>query len=161
MSKILFVCLGNICRSPMAEGIMAAELARRGITGVEIDSAGTGSWHTGEPPDKRATAEVAKRGIDISHLRARQVTSADFDHFDIIIAMDRDNFANLCAVAGPAREHKVKMFLDFAPGGNRDVPDPYYGGPQGFSLVLNLLEMAAAGLCDQLEAKSENDSSAT
>ena len=135
----------------MAQGIMEAELERRGMTAIEVDSAGTGSWHIGSPPDRRAIAEVARRGIDIAHLRARQVTRADLDEFDLVLAMDTDNLRNLKALAGPELEHKVAMFLDYAPGDERDVPDPYYGGREGFALVLNLLEMAAKGLCDDLE----------
>ncbi len=153
MMRILFVCLGNICRSPMAEGVVRAELARRGLLDrVELDSAGTGDWHVGEPPDPRARQAAAARGVDISGLRGRQVSPADFSRFDLILAMDRDNYADLLALAGDAHAHKVRLFLEFARDGNGDeVPDPYFGGPEGFEHVLDLLQDAAAGLADHIE----------
>ncbi len=149
--RILFVCLGNICRSPMAEGIFRAEAQRRGLE-VEIDSAGTSAWHVGEAPDPRARAAAAAAGVDISALRGRQAKRADMEHFDLILAMDRENLEDLRRLAGPEHGHKVRLFLDFARQHEEDeVPDPYYGGEEGFAHVLALLRDAARGLADHIE----------
>ncbi len=151
--RILFVCLGNICRSPMAEGVFRAEAARRGLD-VEIDSAGTSDWHVGEPPDPRAREAAAGIGIDISALRGRQATRRDMRTHDLILAMDRENLDHLKRLAGPEHAHKVRLFLDFAPDRMEDeVPDPYYGGPEGFAHVLDLLQDAARGLADHVEER--------
>ena len=151
--RILFVCLGNICRSPMAEGVFRAEAARRGLD-VEIDSAGTSDWHVGEPPDPRAREAAAGIGIDISALRGRQATRRDMQTHDLILAMDRENLDHLKRLAGPEHAHKVRLFLDFAPDRMEDeVPDPYYGGPEGFAHVLDLLQDAARGLADHVEER--------
>ncbi len=151
--RILFVCLGNICRSPMAEGVFRAEAARRGLD-VEIDSAGTSDWHVGEPPDPRAREAAAGMGVDISNLRGRQVGGRDMETYDLILAMDRENLDHLRRLAAPEHVEKVRLFLDFAPGRIEDeVPDPYYGGPEGFAHVLDLLQDAARGLADHVEAK--------
>jgi len=148
--RILFVCLGNICRSPMAEGVFRAVAQRRGLD-VEIDSAGTSAWHVGEEPDARAQAAAAANGIDISALRGRQAKRADMDYYDLVLAMDEDNLHSLKRLAGPENAHKVKLFLDFAPDGwEREVPDPYYGGDDGFAHVLTLLKQASEGLADAL-----------
>jgi len=151
--RILFVCLGNICRSPMAEGLFRRELQRRGLDGlVEVDSAGTGHWHVGEPPDPRARRAIAKRGVDISHLRGRQVSRHDLDEFDLILAMDAENLSDLLALAEERHMDRIRLFLDFAPeAGMREVPDPYFGEEDGFELVLNLLQAAAKGLADHVE----------
>ena len=151
--RILFVCLGNICRSPMAEGIFRRELERRGIDHlVEVDSAGTGNWHVGEPPDPRARRAIARRGVDISHLRGRQVSKRDLDAFDLILAMDAENLSDLLALADESQARRIRLFLDFAPEtGVREVPDPYYGEEDGFETVLDLLEAAAKGLADHVE----------
>ncbi len=151
--RILFVCLGNICRSPMAEGLFRREIERRGLEGlVEVDSAGTGSWHIGEPPDERAQRAIARRGVDISHLRGRQVKRPDLEAFDLILAMDRENYADLLSLADDAQAERIRLFLDFAPGAaGQEVPDPYFGGEEGFEHVLDLLEQAAAGLADFVE----------
>ncbi len=151
--RILFVCLGNICRSPMAEGLFRRELERRGIDHlVEVDSAGTGSWHIGEPPDGRAQRAIARRGVDISALRGRQVKRADLDAFDLILAMDAENLSDLMALANEEQMQRIRMFLDFAPERvEREVPDPYFGGEEGFEHVLDLLEEAARGLADHVE----------
>ena len=151
--RILFVCLGNICRSPMAEGVFRRELERRGIDHlVEVDSAGTGNWHVGEPPDPRARRAIAKRGVDISHLRGRQVSARDLDAFDLILAMDAENLSDLLALADERQAERIRLFLDFAPeAGVREVPDPYFGEEDGFETVLDLLEAAAKGLADHVE----------
>ena len=151
--RILFVCLGNICRSPMAEGLFRRELERRGIDHlVEVDSAGTGSWHIGEPPDGRAQRAIARRGVDISALRGRQVKRPDLDAFDLILAMDAENLSDLMALANEEQMQRIRMFLDFAPERvEREVPDPYFGGEEGFEHVLDLLEEAARGLADHVE----------
>ncbi len=151
--RILFVCLGNICRSPMAEGVFRAEAIRRGLE-VDIDSAGTSDWHVGEPPDPRAREAAAGIGIDISGLRGRQATRRDMEAYDLILAMDRDNLEHLKRLAGPEHADKVRLFLDFAPRRMEDeVPDPYYGGPEGFAHVLELLQDAARGLADHVEER--------
>ena len=156
MTKILFVCLGNICRSPMAEGVFARLVAERGLMPpVEVDSAGTGSWHIGKPPDDRAQAAAARRGADISGLRARQVAAADFDRFDLVIAMDGANVDALHQAAPPHSTHKIRRFLEFAPQISvMEVPDPYYGGEDGFDHALDLIEAASAGLADYINSPS-------
>ena len=153
MLRILFVCLGNICRSPMAEGLFRRELERRGIDHlVEVDSAGTGSWHIGEPPDERAQRAIARRGVDISGLRGRQVKRADLDAFDLILAMDAENLSDLMALADEEQMQRIRLFMEFAPAmGTREVPDPYFGGEEGFEHVLDLLQEAARGLADHVE----------
>jgi protein-tyrosine phosphatase len=144
--KVLFVCLGNICRSPSAEGVARAIAAREfpGIA-VEFDSAGTADYHVGEPPDRRSIAAARRRGYDISGLRARQVTSADFSGFDYVLAMDRANLADLERLGARGRAH-VGLFMTFAPGAEPEVPDPYYGGAGDFERVLDLCEAGARGL---------------
>jgi protein-tyrosine phosphatase len=144
--RILFVCMGNICRSPTAEGVMRHLLAERGLEDeIEVQSAGTGGWHAGSPPDARSTRAAAARGITLEGA-ARQVTRADFEDFDLLVAMDRDNLADLRAIAPPGTEHKIRLLL----GEGRDVPDPYYGGPHGFEDVLDLVETACEQLLDEL-----------
>lgn len=153
MTALLFVCLGNICRSPTAEGIFRARATARGLSGLTIDSAGTGDWHIGHPPDRRAVTAARTRGIDITGLRARQVETKDFFAFDMILAMDRANFEALDALAPAGHRNAVKMMLDFTPGPEREVPDPYFGGPEGFERVLDLLEAASDGLINHLLAR--------
>jgi protein-tyrosine phosphatase len=144
--RVLFVCMGNICRSPTAEGVMRHLLAERGLEDeIEVQSAGTGGWHAGSPPDARSTRAAAARGITLEGA-ARQVTRADFEDFDLLVAMDRDNLADLRAIAPPGTEHKLRLLL----GEGRDVPDPYYGGPHGFENVLDLVETACEQLLDEL-----------
>jgi protein-tyrosine phosphatase len=151
-TRVLFVCLGNICRSPTAEGVCRHLAAQRGLDGrVELDSAGTGAWHAGEPPDRRAQAEARRRGIDLSGQRARAVRPEDFARFDHILAMDADNLAQLRAACPAEHRHKIRRLLDLAPElGVADVPDPYYGGSDGFRRVFDLVERACGALLDEL-----------
>lgn len=153
MKNVLFVCLGNICRSPAAEGVLRAKAKERGVD-VTIDSAGTGGWHAGDPPDARMTATAAKRGIDISYQRARQVDLSDFYQFDYLLAMDLSNFSDLLEQAPPNRTCDIRLFLDFADCATRETPDPYYGGTDGFERVLDLIEQGAEGFLDHLEDES-------
>lgn len=146
MSKILMVCLGNICRSPTAEAVLRKRLADRMITDIDVDSAGTGDWHIGNPPDPRAIAAGASRDYDLTPLRARQVTAADFECFTHILAMDRDNLRNLQKLAPAGHTAELKLFLDYAGYTDKSVPDPYFGGADGFQTVLDLIEEATDGL---------------
>ncbi|AYQ38976.1 MULTISPECIES: low molecular weight protein-tyrosine-phosphatase [Burkholderia] len=154
--SICFVCLGNICRSPTAEGVMrhqvdAAALADR----IAIDSAGTGDWHVGEPPDTRAQAAARGRGYDLSALRARQVSAADFERFDLLLAMDEANLAELRRRCPPQHRDKVRLLMEFAPDSTEtEVADPYFGGAQGFEQVLDQVERACAGLLETLRART-------
>jgi protein-tyrosine phosphatase len=134
--RVLMVCLGNICRSPTAEGVLRAKLQAAGLGGrIEVDSAGTGDWHIGSPPDARSQRHALRRGYDLSALRARQVSADDFHRFDLILAMDHDNLADLQRLApdGAARA-ELRLFAEV------EVPDPYTGGPDGFERVLDLVE---------------------
>jgi protein-tyrosine phosphatase len=146
--RLLFVCLGNICRSPMAEGVFRHVIEEEGVAGLfQIDSAGLGDWHVGQAPDRRAQSAAHRRGIDISGQRARQVTHADYARFDLLLAMDDSNYQELVQLAPKEARHKIRYFLDFAPQlGTRDVPDPFYGGREGFDQALDLIENAARGL---------------
>ena len=150
---VCFVCLGNICRSPTAEGVFLAKLREHGLEdAVRVDSAGTGSWHTGEPADARARAVATRRGIELPS-RARQVTPEDFDAFDLIIAMDASNRRDLVALARTETAvAKVKLFRSFDPTADpgAEVPDPYYGGEQGFDEVFDMCERASEGLLAEL-----------
>jgi len=154
--KVLFVCMGNICRSPTAEGVFR-EHVRRHAPGldIEIDSAGTHDYHVGEPPDPRTVRAAARRGIDLASLRARQVQDEDFECFDLILAMDRLNHATLLDRC-PAEHHtRVRTLLEFAgEAAPADVPDPYYGGAKGFDDVLDLVESAAEGLLAEIRRRS-------
>lgn len=153
--NVLFVCLGNICRSPSAEGVFRRMVEDAGLGAeIAVDSAGTGAWHVGAPPDRRAQAEAGRRGIAIGHLRGRQVAADDFAKFDYILAMDDDNHHSLMRLCPKGQEHRLRYMLDFAPGsGRRNVPDPYYGGPDGFRLVFDLIEEASRGLLADIRAK--------
>jgi len=150
--KILFCCLGNICRSPSAEGVFRHVLASRAPQlSVEIDSAGTHDYHTGNPPDRRSIAAAQRRGIDLSQQRARSVRDEDFVYYDLILAMDEENLEALRSRAPASSLGRIRLVMDFAPAAlSRSVPDPYYGGPQGFEDVLDLLEDAAEGLLEEL-----------
>ena len=152
-ARVLFVCMGNICRSPTAEGVFRALLARESLEErVFVDSAGTGGGHAGEPPDGRAAAAAAKRGYDLSAQRARQVSLNDFHHFHFMIAMDSQNIRDLRAIAPAAMREKPRLLLDFArePLPTREVPDPYYGGVDGFDRVLDLVEAGCHGLLHEV-----------
>ncbi|MFS4437643.1 low molecular weight protein-tyrosine-phosphatase [Paracoccaceae bacterium GXU_MW_L88] len=147
---ILFVCLGNICRSPMAEGTMRALAEARGVA-VEIDSAGTGNWHVGDPPDPRAIAEMARHGVDISGLRGRQATRADFDRFDHIIALDRQNLADLKTIAPQDARAELSLLLDHVEGrAGEPVADPWFGEADGFSVTYADVRAGAEALLDKL-----------
>lgn len=151
-ARVLFVCMGNICRSPTAEGVFKHMVARQGLAvEIESDSAGTHDYHIGEPPDPRSQAAALRRGYDLSVLRARQVTAVDFAAFDHVLAMDEVNLDALHRLCPAQYRDRVKLFLEFAPqAGRLDVPDPYYGGAKGFEEVLDLVELAAQGLLDHI-----------
>jgi len=153
MKRILFVCLGNICRSPAAEGVFRAKARERGIN-LYADSAGTGGWHVGDPPDARMIRAAARRGYDISCRRARQVELEDFYSFDYLLAMDFKNQSDLLAMAPPNRSCDIRLFLDFADTDTREMPDPYYGGAAGFERALSLIELGAEGFLTHLEDES-------
>jgi len=146
--NVLFVCLGNICRSPSAEGVFRALVEHEGLAGrIAVDSAGTGDWHIGKHPDPRAQKAARRRGFDISGLHARQAGPEDFHRFDYVLAMDRENHADLAYFCPPGEDHRLALFLDFAPGIDLDdIPDPYYGGAEGFERMLDLIEIASRGL---------------
>ena len=150
--KVLFVCLGNICRSPTAEGVLRAIAAREfPALDIEVDSAGTANYHVGEPPDRRTVAAARRRGYDITGLRARQVQAVDFERFDLVLAMDRANLAELEAREPTHGKARVALYLEFASApGAVEVPDPYFGGADGFELVLDLCEAGARGLLSTL-----------
>jgi protein-tyrosine phosphatase len=155
--RILFVCLGNICRSPTAEGVMRSLTREAGVTDdIEVDSAGTGGWHVGSPPDRRATAAARARGIALEGF-ARQFSLEDFDDFDLVLAMDRSNMRELRRLARDEEEQaKVRLLREFDPAssgdGDLEVPDPYYGAPGGFEEVLDLVEAACGGLLARIRA---------
>lgn len=148
-TRILFVCLGNICRSPAAEGVLRAKAAERAIP-LHVESAGTGGWHAGDGADPRMVRAAARRGYDLSTHCARQVAFSDFYEFDHVLAMDLRNRADLIDLAPPDRRCDIRLFLDYAGGKTRETPDPYYGGPEGFEHVLDLLEAGAEGFLMQL-----------
>jgi protein-tyrosine phosphatase len=151
---VLFVCSGNICRSPTAEGVFRDLARRRGVLArLRIDSAGMEYYHVGDPPDPRALEHAARRGYDLSALRARQVAASDFAEFDRILAMDRGHLRQLKALAPEEAVARIAMFLDHSERWRgRDVPDPYYGGPRGFDEVLDMVEEASARLLDDIIA---------
>ncbi|HEX8988604.1 MAG TPA: low molecular weight protein-tyrosine-phosphatase [Rhodocyclaceae bacterium] len=150
--SILLVCMGNICRSPTAEGVLRSIVSSEGLDEfVEIDSAGTHGYHVGEPPDQRAREAAQRRGYDLSPLRARRVSELDFMRFDRILAMDSDNLSLLQRACPPEHRHKLGLFLEYSTRfEEREVPDPYYGAGEGFERVLDLVEDASRGLVDAL-----------
>ena len=153
--RLLFVCMGNICRSPTAEGVMRHLVAEEGLQDrVEIDSAGTGGWHAGDPPDRRATEAARARGIELSG-GARQITREDFERFDLLLCADRDNLRDVRRLApDTGSAEKVRLLREFDPASasapDLDVPDPYYGGPDGFERVLDQVEAACRGLLEHV-----------
>lgn len=153
--RVLFVCLGNICRSPTAEGVFRKLVQEQSLTKhVEIDSAGTHAYHVGAPPDARAQQAARQRGIDLSGLRGRQATARDIEQFDYVLAMDSENHENLLDICPDGLEHKVRLFMEFAPARpEKEVPDPYFGGPAGFDRVLDMIEEAAAGLLKDIRKR--------
>lgn len=145
--NVLFVCLGNICRSPTAHGVFQHLVNRHQLhETILIDSAGTGDWHIGHPPDKRSTAAALQRGYDLSVLRARQVSRQDFEKFDYILAMDAQNLSDLQQMRPANFRGELDLFLHYGAGHLNEVPDPYYGGEEGFEQVLDLVEEASDGL---------------
>ena len=154
-ARVLFVCTGNICRSPTAEGVFRHAVASAGLEQkILVDSAGTHGYHVGHPPDRRAQSAAAQRGYDIAGLRARQVTGQDFVEFDYILAMDLDNLSDLRRLALAQHHDKLNLFMDYSSARRGDeIPDPYYGEAQGFELVLDMAEDAAAGLLRHMKKK--------
>lgn len=153
--KVLFVCMGNICRSPTAHGVFEQLLQQQGLEHlVEVDSAGTHAYHIGEEPDRRSQQAARERGYDLAHLRARRVEGEDFEAFDYVLAMDNDNYRLLEAQCPGEHREKLQMFLDFSRSfSEREVPDPYYGGARGFQHVLDLVEDAATGLIEDIRTR--------
>ena len=152
MIRVLFVCMGNICRSPMAQGVLEQRLDEEQLRDrVQVDSAGTHHYHSGDSPDRRGVSAARGRGIDISCQRARAVRDSDFEDFDLILAMDSDNERELRAVCPPFYSDRVRLVLDFAPDlREREVPDPYYVGGEGFEKVLDMLDLCMEELMDEL-----------
>jgi protein-tyrosine phosphatase len=155
--SVLMVCMGNICRSPTAEGVFRHLVAQAGLQDrIHIDSAGTHDYHVGSPPDDRSRHHASRRGYDLSDLRARQVQPLDFARFDLILAMDRENLALLQEDCPPEHQHKLRLLMAFAPEGLGDVvADPYYGGMQGFETVLDHVEAACAGLLQHIRREAK------
>jgi protein-tyrosine phosphatase len=151
MANVLFVCMGNICRSPTAEGVFRHKVKQANLEEeISIDSAGTHAYHVGNSPDPRAQEAARKRDIDLSQQRARRVNVEDFTKFDYVIAMDESNRDDLLAICPAGYEDRIYLFLDFAECEETEVPDPYYGQGRGFEIVLNLVEQAAVGLLDHI-----------
>ncbi len=152
--RVLMVCLGNICRSPTAEAMLRHHVHAAGLAGrIEVDSAGTADYHVDSPPDRRAVAHGERRGLRMQHLRGRQVQRADFDRFDYVLAMDEDNLMNLKRIRPAGSRAQVALLMSFAPqAGAREVPDPYYGGADGFERVLDLVDSACEGILANLRS---------
>lgn len=150
MVNILFVCTGNICRSPTAEGILRQRIATRGLSWINTDSAGTHGYHTGEAPDHRSIATAKKRGFDLSMLRARKLQPGDFHQFDLILGLDQSHVQMMERMAPKNAKANIALFLQYAGMGSMDVPDPYYGEMQGFDYALNLIEQGVDSLLDRL-----------
>ena len=155
MTRFLFVCTGNICRSPTAEGVFRHLAAEAGVSDtVETDSVGIEGWHVGDPPDRRSIEAAARRGVDLSILRARRLAPVDFVEFDLLLAMDRGHFRELGALAPDGHAEKIRMFMEAARGATApDVPDPYYGGASGFEDVLDMIEEGARAWLKTLETR--------
>ena len=153
--RVLLVCMGNICRSPTAEGVLRCFIKNNNLGDkVEVDSAGTHGYHVGEAPDSRTQRAAAVRGYNLSQLRARKVARQDLDYFDLILAMDKSNLDNLRRLATPEQQERIKLFMDYARSFDDDeVPDPYYGLGHGFDLVLDMVEDASLGLIEEIKKK--------
>ena len=153
--RVLLVCMGNICRSPTAEGVLRCFIKNNNVGDkVEVDSAGTHGYHVGEAPDSRTQRAAAVRGYNLSQLRARKVARQDLDYFDLILAMDKSNLDNLRRLATPEQQERIKLFMDYARSFDDDeVPDPYYGLGHGFDLVLDMVEDASLGLIEEIKKK--------
>lgn len=153
--SVLFVCMGNICRSPTAEGVFRRLVEMEGLAdAIDIDSAGTHAYHIGKPPDARSQLHARKRGVDLSTQKARKIDASDFEKFDYLLAMDHDNLARLQAECPPQYRHKLSLFMRFAKNsGAAVVPDPYYDGDRGFELVLDYIEDASGGLMEVLRGE--------
>lgn len=149
IESVLFVCLGNICRSPTAEGVFQKKASNAGLR-LMIDSAGTAGYHVGAPPDKRSQDVAKLRGYDLSRLKCRKVDDVDFEKFDLIVAMDLENRRDLLRKCPQEHQHKIKMMMSFTHSEFEEVPDPYYSGKRGFELVLDLIEQASDGIVDTL-----------
>ncbi|MDQ3286376.1 MAG: low molecular weight phosphotyrosine protein phosphatase [Actinomycetota bacterium] len=162
MVRVLFVCLGNICRSPLAQGVFENVLRRDGLEDeVFVDSAGTGSWHVGSPPDERAQRSASLRGVDLGSQRARRITPDDCRSFDYVLTMDEENYRAVDALCREGRA-EVRSFLDYAPERDEtEVPDPFYGGREGFERVLDLVEMASEGLLEDIRRRHLRDDRAS
>ena len=157
MSKIsvIFVCMGNICRSPTAHGVFLNLVEKEGLLDIiTVDSAGTHAYHISEPPDPRSQQAALRREVDLSPLRARKVVENDFHEFDYVIAMDNSNYRHLLEIAPEGQEERLQLFMDYAPEMKEsEVPDPYYGGKNGFEHVLDLIEEASAGLLEEIKKR--------
>lgn len=152
--SVLFVCMGNICRSPTAEGVFRKHVEDAGLADrIYIDSAGTHAYHVGEPADRRSAASAERRGYTLTGIKARRVVVEDFERFDLVLAMDSDNLSHLLEQVADEHRERVRLFLEFGDAGVHEVPDPYYGGAAGFEHVLDLVEDAARGLVDDLQKK--------
>ncbi|MET3613654.1 protein-tyrosine phosphatase [Rhizobium aquaticum] len=160
--SVLFVCLGNICRSPLAEGVFRHIVAQHGLAGrVTTDSAGTGGWHTGEAPDRRSIAVAAQYGIDLSKLKARQINRRDFQSFDLILGMDSSNVANIRRVAPEEARGRVHLFSTLTLGKSFDVPDPYYGDASDFERVYHMISEGCVSLAEMLKSSDMSASGNT
>ena len=154
--NILMVCLGNICRSPSAHGVLLKQLENNKLTSkITVDSAGIGDWHVGCAPDPRAVKAAAARGYDISYLKARQIEKADFERFNYILAMDQSNKKELLRLAPDIFKGKIGLLLDYGDSAHREIPDPYYSGVQGFELVLDLVEDASSRFLESIISKNK------
>lgn len=161
-TSILFVCLGNICRSPLAEGVFGDVVRAGGLSHrFRVDSAGIGAWHVGSAPDPRSIAVAARHGVDISGQAARKIAPADFEAFDVILGMDRSNVDDLKQLAGPRHGGKIGLYMEAALGARRDVPDPYFGGPDGFDDVYRMIREASGALAEKLVARASAPSGQT
>ncbi len=151
MVRVLFVCLGNICRSPLAEGVFRRLIVERNLTDrIEVDSAGTGAWHVGDSPDRRMQATAEACGVSLSGIRARRVERDDLEAFDYIFAMDRENLRDLRSLESGPPSRKIRLFRDLDPEGGVDVPDPYYGGAQGFQEVFDIVDRSCRSILDHI-----------